>query len=194
MSVILFSQYAQDAQAKLLQQFQSSPNMAVVLSSIMAEVQAAENAVVGILATRAIPTAQGAYLDVIGRIVGAPTRQAAGITESDDADYRVVLYCQIRANLSTGTPDDLYAVIQPFLDSVSGSAQISYSGPAAFIVLLNFVATSTQAQLLAGFIKKSRLGGVYGMVLFYESPLVDVFTYDAGPGYDTGFYAGALAS
>jgi hypothetical protein len=99
--------HVQAALARLITQYQQSPNIQGLIASIVTPIQDIENALTDMNNLRYLPDATGAQLDVIGVIVGLP--RAPG---TSDAQYLLQLYGQIKINTSQGQPEQ---AIQTFM-------------------------------------------------------------------------------
>lgn len=102
---------AAEGVALLLSQFRSQGNVPDFLQAFLDEVQAAETAITGPYADLYLATATGWALDQLGELVGMP-RPTHGAAATDDAEYRVLIYGQIAANVSHGTLPDLYNILR----------------------------------------------------------------------------------
>jgi len=92
------------------------------------QVQQLEDLFQAMLSLASIDDASGAQLQVIGRIVGEL------YTGEPDAIYRLRVRARIRANASSGDPDDLYAVfLACFGLAGTGQAEIIPGGTAQFV-------------------------------------------------------------
>lgn len=96
-------QHVANGVALLITQFKEKPRMTALLAAFLNEGQQVENALYGLLAMQ-LPTATGAALDLIGKIVGQ-TRQ--GML---DAQYVQFIQARIRTNLSDGKVETLIAI------------------------------------------------------------------------------------
>lgn len=96
--------HVDQAQAKLLEQFQDKPLLLALLASYIRRIQRLENAVWEVIEIRGIDASEGVGLDAIGVIVGRPR---LGL---EDIEYRISLKAQIRINRSSGTPEDMIDV------------------------------------------------------------------------------------
>lgn len=91
--------------AKLLTQFRDSPVLRSVLRAYLRQIQRIEDATWEVIQARHID-GEGIVLDYIGNLVG---RKRKGL---GDTDYKIAIKGQIRINRSSGTPEDLLAVIR----------------------------------------------------------------------------------
>lgn len=111
---------------------------------------------------------RGAQLDRIGRIVDQPRSGA------DDAHYRFYLRAKIRANKSSGSVDDLIAVLKAML----GATEIPLytpGGNASFALQLSTPMTEEVAAIALHFIEIAELAGVRGLLLTQEFADTEMF-------------------
>ena len=98
--------YLANARKKLPQQDKSQPRIDGVIQSLMAEVQALENAAWDVLFYMSLqnnPT--GDLLDKLGALVGQPRAGAS------DADYTVYISARIQANRSDARHETLLSIV-----------------------------------------------------------------------------------
>jgi hypothetical protein len=177
--------HAQAGLARLIQQYKSSPNFLAWLNTFFASCQALETAFQDLIYLRFLGSATADQLDKIGAIVGVARNGMS------DADFTIIIQCQIQVNLSSGTIENLLSVVSPLL-AAGETATIREYQPAAFILTLGSPVTTSQAQLIASLIKQARAAGVYGAVVYSGVPQSQTFTLDGGAGQ--GLDAGQLAS
>src|SRR5690606_27783804 len=99
--------YCASASELLLWQFRDKPKIRALLCSLVAPYDRMEAALWGIL-TRVLPLdqAEGANLDLWGRVLNAPRR---GL---DDDKYRVRLRVRMLALRSNGRTEEIYAILR----------------------------------------------------------------------------------
>ena len=114
-----------DGLSRLISQFQNKPILAAELTSFLARCQEVEDCLWAIILGRSLVAvaspggvtltpAQGAQLDVIGKIVGC---SRAGLA---DADYIVALLAQVYVNRSSGVPENFLHLLK--ISSPAGAA------------------------------------------------------------------------
>lgn len=103
------SNHAQQAIARLLNQYRSSTKLQNLLSALIAPLQDIEAALGDMNVSRYLPAAVGAQLDLIGKIVGLERPPGAS-----DAVYIQELYGQIKINTSQGQPEQAIQTYQLF--------------------------------------------------------------------------------
>lgn len=179
---------AAEAVARLLQQYQT-PNTMALVNAIASPFQDAETALSQLLLQRGVTSAEGAQLDVLGRIVGI-LRQ--GLT---DQLYQLFLLSQVAVNKSSGGPTELYNILSTVVPQGSEIA-IQYFYPASFlatVVAANGL-PADEVPIIAQQLTSARAAGVGGALVYSLSPPSDTFTFDSGPGFDVGALAGVVTT
>jgi hypothetical protein len=171
--------HVQQALARLVTQYQNSPNLQSLLSGIVTPCQDIENALVDMNNLRYLPDATGAQLDVIGVIVGLARTQG-----QSDASYILDLYGQIKVNTSEGQPEQ---AIQAFLLFTGAPYVLLYETHLASLFFNSIYTPSDQsaADMLIETMEEVTPAGVRveGFVSFDPS---EAFSYDGplpGAGY-----------
>ena len=119
--------HAVDALGRLLEQYKGKPRIGGIVSALGTQFQDMENVVFSLVAGRALATAIGAQLDLIGSIIGLA--RSPGQT---DSRYRTLLYVKIGQNTSQGTPEKLISVYK----LLSGADIVFYQNLTRASVLL----------------------------------------------------------
>lgn len=148
------------ALARLIERWRQdrNPNLAKLISSFTDEVQELENAIWDSIVARLPDYAEGAQLDVLGRIVG---RRRDGL---GDAAYRAHIKAQVRINQSFGNAEDVIEVIK-LVDTVSfhfrdypiASFSVWFDAPPS---------NASIGRELPDLISRTRAAGVRGLVSF----------------------------
>ncbi len=169
----------------LYEQYKNTVTWAGWVTLLARQFQDLENSAQSLLTLLDITNSVGPQLDVIGRIVGQPRLGAS------DATYRLYLFARVVANKSTSTVEDLYSV---FTSLFPGAVIVYKPGfvKQFAIRIVSPVLTRAQALIALEFLGDAREGGARGILEWQESPTSALFTFDAGPGFDVGVYAGAL--
>lgn len=128
--------------SRLYEQFKELPNWLAIVDAIAARVQALEDAIRDCYTITSIDDSEGAQLDVLGRLVGEPRYGRA-----DDV-YRLYIRAKVRANKSSGTMADLYAVLRAMFGQ-SLEATITPAPPAGIIVTIAAPALNPDEQAAA---------------------------------------------
>ena len=142
--------------------------------------QLLEDPVFGFVVGWSVDTVSGSALDVFGRIVGEQ-RQGLG-----DSAYRRFIQARIKANVSDGSRNELTEIYALLMDA--NDVRYFDLPPAAFAIQAqraDWLDDVTAARVVA-FMRDVKPAGV-GMSLV-ES-INQAFTYEDGPGYDSGLYS-----
>jgi hypothetical protein len=111
MAIDFITDHLERAQGRLTSKFRDSAHFIGLVTMIAAEVQEIENAFQGLVSQLRTPAnAAGATLDLIGRLVQAPSRGT-----KTDAEYRAWIAAQIIVNRSFGPSADLRGLVAAFL-------------------------------------------------------------------------------
>ena len=153
---------------RIYEQFRGLPNLQAVSDAIAAQAQDLEDAIQSVLTITSIDDSTGEQLLALGRFVGQL------YTGEDDPTYRLRIRARIAANLSSGDPEDLYAVfVAMFNLPTPGQAQVVPlpPSPAAIIfrVLLRPL-SGNEVGVLFDLLTEAKVGGVR---LVIEWPTVD---------------------
>jgi hypothetical protein len=168
---------------RIAQYLRGKSNAASVFSALFTQAQDVEGALQELIYYRRVDNAFGQHLDNIGGVIGQP-RGGLG-----DDDYKLYLKAKIKANLSSGTPEDLYSVLGLIVpDSVM---EYTPMYPAAFEFSITGAITEATARALLSFLRTARAAGVRGILRWGISPTGDLFRMDSGPGLDQGKFTGA---
>lgn len=105
--------YITRARGRMLQQFkrEEAPNLDKLLQVLISELQEAENEMQEILLLRAVATASGEQLDVLGDIVGINREGQV------DHDFRNTIFLQIAINNGGGQEPVLSALLDNLTDA-----------------------------------------------------------------------------
>lgn len=155
---------------RLLGQFQDATNLRDLLETYLAQVQELEDTYQDLFLDRAVDTAVGSQLDVLGEIVGEARN---GKT---DSNYRIFIKARIAVNRSGGTIEDVIAPLSLVLGA-SQTIEVEEFDPAAMVVR---VGQTTFSQILAGFVKQSRPVGVGSTVEYHLSAEAEIFRFASG--------------
>lgn len=167
-----------DALARLAEQYKHKPKIAALISAFAEQIQAREDAGWQLFTEQSIDTAVGDQLDVLGKIVG---ERRDG---SMDPDYRLRIRARIRANLSSGTVEDIYKVFRALLGAaVAMTAVFTWmdSYPAMFVFRIVVPAIPmAQVPIYIRFLRDSKAGGVGAHFGWQTVPDALAFTFCIG--------------
>lgn len=176
-------QHVAQALANLIAQFSESPRLQDLIRIYVRQIQDLEDALVDLIESIDIDTAQSSSLDALGSIVNEPR------SGRNDTDYRIAIKGKIILLSSRGTREDIIALLKSVLGSVS--IQVDDVPPAAFIatVLDPIDPAVIDPALVSRFVRDGSLAGVGRFVILSVAP---PFQFDTGSGYDEGKYAGVF--
>lgn len=146
--------------ARVTQQFKDKPNFDALVVLLAQECDGLEQVFFDLMSFYATDTAGGAQLDVIGRIVGEPRN-----SETDDAVYRRRILARIRANKSSGTPEEIYAV---FGALGIEDMELVLQPTAGFSLRIGETLTAAQAAQYSRFLGAARAAGVHGIFEWFQ--------------------------
>ncbi len=158
-----------------------------LIAILIAPFQVLENTLQDLLTQRAVDTAIGAQLDRLGVIVGQPR---LGLL--DDA-YRIYIRARIATNRSNGTTEDLIKIAKLIINDPTALITARNEGTATVRVTIGVITvTDALGDILFTFLSQAVSAGVRIVVEWSESTPSATFTFDAGPGFDTGHLASDL--
>jgi len=174
----------------LATQFKDSTHWQALLNVLGSEIQAVEDALYGVLATRVISTATGNALDGLGDILGVTRGTVSGLS---DADFRLVLQAQIIALANSGEPNAMLNIADTILTEWTNANNTLTEG-GGDVLITNFTDITTEVKALraARILGTAAVGGVRPIIEFTISANAGLFQFDAGPGFDTGLLAGSV--
>ena len=174
--------HAQQALARLIYQYQQSPNLQGLISAFCQSIQLIEDELVAMNTDRYINDAYGQQLDNIGEIVGLA--RTPGMT---DAVYQRYLLGQIKINISQGQPEQL---IQLYSLLTNTNFVLIFEGSLADVILSSSYQIPDQATAdqFIDILQQATAAGVRvdGLICFDPDM---AFAYDGplpGFGYDDG--------
>lgn len=157
--------------SKLYIQFKEQPNIVALVKAVIApQFQDLEESGQSILTITSIDDSEGVNLDVIGRIV---QQLRLG---TDDATYRHYLRARIRANKSSGTPNNIYSVFFALIGD-NTVMKITQYNIAFFQLVIGTPISHTLAGVALGFLRDSKMAGVGANLLWQEEPDEQMFTF-----------------
>lgn len=130
------------------------PKIERLLTAIIRPIQTVENAFQQLLTQRTIDTAVGAQLDAIGLIVNEP-RNGLG-----DDEYRRLVRARVATSRSRGTVEDLLQIVRLVVDDQAATIEVRQAGVAAVTILVVEQVPEAVADILGGFLREAKSGGV----------------------------------
>lgn len=179
------------ALSRLLQEFQESELLKALLASYTDQVQETENLIDPLVLARDLNVAAGEPLDALGEAVGEPRQ---GRT---DEVYRLFIRAKILVNKSSGTPNELIAIVRQMAgDPVLGVDLDEYDPATVWIRPVDDIMTDDPA-LWAVLLRLAKAAGVRLLFIYNESAESAMFQYagtagliGTGRGFDEGHLAG----
>lgn len=176
--------------ALLIEQFKNKTFIEILVRALMAQVQELEVALFDLLLKRALDTAVGAQLDVIGKIVG----QDRGIF--DEVTYRTWIRGRVLVNRSSGTVDQIVELVNTLLPDGSSLVVTEYY-PAAFQIEVTGTVPDWFGNALAPIILEAKAVGIAPHVKWFNGNAPFRFADVAGVpdlADPNGFGAGVFAA
>lgn len=170
--------------ARLYWQFKKVADWQAMAAMLAVQSQDLEEAAQTLLAIVDINTAEGAQLDLLGRVV---QQQRLG---ASDAIYRMYLKARILVNRSGGSPEHLYKVFNALLGPLGYS--VTPGGTKQFVLRIWSTVTTAQSQIAAVFLRDAKEAGAAGVLEFQPDDTADLFRFDVGPGFNVGVWAEAV--
>ncbi len=180
------SDWRKRLRGRLYTQFRNKVTWEKWVQLLGRQAQDVEDAGQSLLTLWDIANSEGANLDRIGRAIG---QKRLG---TDDPTYRLYLFARVVSNKSTGTPENIYAVMRALFGDDAGPVYKGGWVKQFAVKIAGVVLTRAQALVAVEFLHTSKESGARGILEWQESPTAALFTFDSGPGYDVGVYAGAL--
>lgn len=158
------------------------------LRILVEPIQEAQNAIQQLKLLRAIATATGWQLDVLGKIVGQK-RNGLG-----DDDYRRFIRAKILVNRSSGTIDQLIKIARLIVDDGAATFRVINWGTACVTMSVRGISMSyALASVLVAMLRKAVAAGVRLIVEFHSStPRFKFKTFSGSPGTGDGFASVSL--
>lgn len=171
----------------LIGQLRDKPRFTTLVAIYAKIFQEIEDVIWDLYTKRRIDTAQGAQLDVIGRLVDEPR---GGLL---DEDYRAVLRIKVRVLFSRGTGPNLIKIAKLFL--LSDDLTYSEFYPAAIEMTVLASVSRARLLLLKRYLKRAKSAGVRLDVIDATGGVSPRFQYGSGgpgAGYGVGAYGGVI--
>lgn len=158
------------ALARFAFQYRNKPLLSSLVTVFATQIQELETALFGVLLGYRIDQAVGEQLDVIGRVIGQARESAT------DAEYRLRLAARIRANLSTGSAEDIYTVFGILLPT--HTLELTPRYPASFVLDVIEAIDASLVALYSAFLRDTRAGGIGGQGIYALSAPAVMLTLD----------------
>jgi len=163
--------HASLALQRLAQQYKDKPKLAALIGVFTPKVQELEDVFWSLHVDRRIELAVGEQLDLLGRVVGQRRDGAS------DSEYRLRLKARVRANFSTGSPEDIYSVFRILLPT--GTMKITEYYPAGITLELHPSIDPALVDLYTDFLDDSRGAAIAAQLLWSSDFDTKMFTFAA---------------
>jgi len=187
MSVEHVTDHEDQGVALLVSQFRNKPLIEILVRALMEQVQDLEDALWDLLVNRAIDTADGAQLVVIGKIVGQPQ----GTFDQDT--YRTWIKARVLVNRSSGTVDDMVAIVNAVLPT-GATMRVTEYYPAAFVIEVTSSVPDWFGQALAGIVRDAKALGVSPRVKWFNGVPFRFAPAAGAPEAGSGFGEGVWSA
>lgn len=163
-----------------------------LIAALNGPVQDVENALQQLLLQRWLSSAQGAQLDLLGKIVG---QARGGLADSVYSQY---ISARIATNLSEGRYEDLILITKILLttNSIVGFTIVtSQHQPACvYVDVTNVPVPTATAQIVVSFLIQAKDAGVRLFLIYTILPIANTFVFDGttAQSWDNGGWATAL--
>jgi hypothetical protein len=162
------------------------PKWQLLTEKLCTGVQDLEDALWALFTERFINTAVGAQLAVLGKLVGQPSNEGY-----DDDGYRRLIRARIATNRSSGFYEQLINIAELVVNDADAYYVVSRQDVATVVFQVFGVPSDPDTiEILIKLLREAKEAGVRLLLEWIEFTPEETFTYDTGPGYDTGHYAG----
>jgi hypothetical protein len=187
MDLYHYPDHVRAALLRLLAQDQTKEKIRRLVQIPTSRIQVLEDGIWDVWEGLDLDTAEGEFLERIGNIVGE-SRQG----RPDDI-YRLWIRARGRANRSAGTVPDMLGILQLILPENTDVEYIDvppeFRNASAQFMVYGEVDYPDQVRAILQAVVPAGVQLDVGYVTF---PIEEAFTYDTGPAYDVGLYAGVL--
>lgn len=156
-------------------------NVTNLLICLSGPAQDIEDTLQAMLAQKFVDNAEGAQLDLIGKLVG---QSRLGMV---DADYRRLVRARISVNRSKGTTEDVITVADLVLGDDAATFHVMNVSRASLVLRVEDVTvTAEEGELMLRMLRDTVAAGVRIILEWGISPEVELFQFDSGPGFNQG--------
>lgn len=157
------------ALARVIQQYKGLPKIEGLIAAHAAQAQEVEDALWDLGTKRYLDDAEGVQLDRLGEVLVEPRGALL------DAQYSLVLAARIRMLRSSGTVEDILAVMRCVLPTQTLALIQWY--PAAFTLDVHEQIDAEDVDILARILRRSRAAGVRGQMIYTLSDPDETFLF-----------------
>jgi hypothetical protein len=174
-----------EALERLPQQFKTDTSVVSLLTALVRPCQSLETALQDMLVDRAVDTAVGAQLDIIGRLVGQARN---GL---DDDVYRLHIKARIKTSRSHGTVADLLTIAKLVIGSTVRVVVRNRRITDVWLTVPDEPVNDDVADAAITFLRLAVAGGVRLVLVTSVSEPEARFRFNSGPGFNQGHLAAA---
>jgi hypothetical protein len=136
------TEYEAIAEGRFLDQFKNSVDLKALSKAFAEQIQDLESAAFEVILERSLDDAVGVQLTTLGKIVGEPR------TTSDDELFRQRIRARLRINRSSGTAEDLIAIVTLLTLAFAETFELRDEPPAQLrITVIDPMQSMTAAEL-----------------------------------------------
>lgn len=179
MSLYLKENHVAEGISYLMEQYKGQAKIEAFLVAFLERIQELEYAIWDLVSLKDLDTAEGAQLDLIGRIVN---RAREG---RDDDTYRLWLRAQVIINRSSGTPEEMLSIARLVTRADIDQATIIEWYPARFAIYVSVGMTEQDAATLLELLTLAKAAGV-AVFLEYATSDDGSFVFEGGDGLGFG--------
>jgi hypothetical protein len=180
MAIVHITDHADRAEGRLVAQYKGKPNMVAAVRIFATELQAAEDALFGLLAGRALASAEGVQLDGLGRLAGIKR------DGRDDDTYQLYISVERLLNRSSAGYEELLKIFGLLAAPLGLSLVLEEQLPAALVLRTTGGALVPFADFI-NILRKAKAAGVRSILEFIGTAEASAFVFagGAGLGFDT---------
>ncbi len=178
-----------DAQKNLISMFRRRTDLDKFIGAIVQEIVDLEAAAFDVLnKTLTVGGTTGANQDVMGRLVGV---EREGRT---DAVYDLRIAAQILLNISSGTIEQLLAIVIAMIGATP-TVEVTEAFPASFDITVDDAPIPANGEEVGSLVVLAKPAGVRGSFRFFQAALGTEFRFDsATQGLDQGKMGAAIGA
>ena len=178
--------HTDDAQKNLISQFRRRADFDAWIGALVQELIDLEVAAFEVLdGTLTVGSTAGANQDVLGRLVGVEREGRS------DADYDLRIAAQILLNISSGTIEQVIAIVEAMIGTTP-VVEVTEDFPAEFDVTIDDTSVSNGDEV-GSLVILAKPAGVFGSFRFFDG--APEFRFDtAGKGLDQGKLGGVVSA
>lgn len=158
--------------ARMLERYRNKTRTVLLVRELADSVQEVEAALWDLISRTAIDTADGVWLEGLGRVVGENREGAT------DTEFRRFIRARIRANRSAGTVEDIIGVLTAWNGSLPTLLVVDRF-PAGIELTLTASFPADHLPRLIRLLKSTRAAGVGTMLIYQHVEDANAFTFSS---------------